>query len=543
MSLRINNNSIAQMKINGANIGLAKINGSIVFQLNNATITLTIEDKKISAISDKNGSFDFYYANNNGILEDYDKIVSFNLKANVKSTYTHLNTLNIAPYQANKIVVCKRGTKTIISSSSLPSQFLFDNSSYGSKLYSVGLLSDTHIDGDGTDESYSMDDLKKALQYFNDDENVAFTIINGDVTYDNRTNDYVEFQKIKNNYSANTPLKVIAGNHDDYSTLQTYSGCSLYYEYTHNNDIYLFVGMSNGSSTNPFSTEELTWLQNKLEEHKSKRIFLFFHIGIEPVGLINELDNGFLGTTGQSATFRQLMTTYKNVIYFSGHTHLTYALQKFGADANIKTNDEMCYRVHIPSCGRPRLNDSGTSIDETYNNLIGSEGAILDVYDNGIVIKGRDFAKDKFLPIAMYGMLTKIEQAGGGTYTLASSWVKYNNANSDGKLTQGNLDVWMYGSGGGTTLKGIAIDFTIDGTLTLNASIDFNSYAGAPRYFGVYIFKDGALFKEFSQQFDTSGTKFTATISQEVTTGSYQLVVGSYNNFEFGASNDIITFN
>ena len=158
------------------------------------------------------------------------------------------------------------------------------------------------------------------------------------------------------------------------------------------------------------------------------------------------------------------------------------------------------------------------------------------------MIKGRDFAIDKFLPIAMYSMLTEIEQAGGGTYTLASSWVKYNNGNSDGKLTQGNLDVWMYGSGGGTTLKGIAIDFTVDGTLTLDASIDFNSYAGAPRYFSIYIFKDGALFKEFSQKFDTNGTKFTATISQEVTTGSYQLIVGSYNNFEFGASNDIINF-
>lgn len=542
MGVKINNSNISQMKINGANIGLAKINGSIVFQLNNATITLTIEDKKISAISDKNGSFDFYYANNNGILEDYDKIVSFNLKANVKSTYTHLNTLNIAPYQANKIAVCKSGTKSIISSSSLPTQFLFDSASFGNKLYSVGLLSDTHIDGDGTDDSYSMDDLKKALQYFNNDENIDFTIINGDVTYDNRTNDYVEFQKIKNNYSGNTPLKVIAGNHDDYSILQNYSGCSLYYEYTHNNDIFLFVGMSNGSSSNPFSTEELTWLQNKLEEYKNQRVFLFFHIGIEPVGLINELDSGFLGTTGQSATFRQLMTNYKNVIYFSGHTHLSYALQKYGTDANIKTNDDMCYRVHIPSCGRPRLNESGTSIDETYNNLIGSEGAVLDVYDNGIVIKGRDFAKDKFLPIAMYGMLTKIEQAGGGTYTLASSWVNYNKGNPDGKLTQGNLDVWMYGSGGGTTLNGIAIDFTINGTLTLNASIDFNSYAGAPRYFSVYIFKDGALFKEFSQKFDTNGTKFTATISQEVTTGSYQLVVGSYNNFEFGASNDVINF-
>lgn len=545
MSLRINNSNITQMKINGSNISLAKINGSIIFQLNAAIITLTFTDKTIKALSDVTGSYDFYYANNNGILVEYDKIVSFDLKANITSSYTHLNSLNVAPYEATKIVACERGTTNIISSSSLPSQFLFDSSSYGSKLYSVGLLSDTHIDGDGTDDSYSMNDLKKALQHFNDDESVEFTIINGDVTYDNRANDYVEYKNIIDTYSPNTPIKVIAGNHDDYSILEEYSGCSLYYEYTHNNDIYLFMGMSNASSTNPFTDEELIWLETKLEEYKNQRVFLFFHVGVKPVGLVNDLDDGVLGTTGQSATFRELIANYNNVVYFSGHSHLSYTLQKYGADANIATKTEnMCYRVHIPSCGRPRVNDDGTAIDETYNNLIGSEGAILDVYENGIVIKGKDFSIDKYLPIAMYNMLIEVNsEAIESSYTIADSWANYNNANPDGKLTRGSLNVWMYNiEGNSSVLNGISLDFSVNGSYILEGSFDFNSYAGASRYFSIYIFKNGALFKEFNQTFDTSGTKFTATISQEVTTGNYQIIIGSYGNFEFGASADVLTF-
>ena len=80
MSLRINNSNISQIRINGSNISLAKINGEIVFQIEDAVITLTFTDKTIKAVSDKDGSYDFYYANDNGIIEGYDNIVSFDLK-------------------------------------------------------------------------------------------------------------------------------------------------------------------------------------------------------------------------------------------------------------------------------------------------------------------------------------------------------------------------------------------------------------------------------------------------------------------------------
>ena len=399
MALKINGNNISKIKVNGTNIQLAKINGEIVFQFENATITLTFTDKNIKAISDTTGSYDFYYANDNGIISDYDKIVSFNLKANVTSSYTYLNSFNIAPYKATKIAVCKSGTTKILSSSSLPSQFLFDGSTYGTKLYSVGLLSDTHIDGDGTDTADSINDFKKALKLF-ENENVSFIAHCGDVTEDNRTNDYTAYSNI---VADNTiPIKTIAGNHDSYSTLQSITGNSLYYEYTPDgtNDIYLFLGSYQASTTNPFSNEELTWLETKLEEYKNKRVFLFFHYYCDPVGDANNLDNDDLGTTGQAKTFRDLMTRYKdNVIYFSGHSHLTYKLQEKVSTANISlATDTLPKRVHIPSTGRPRILTNGSITNE----YVGSECAIMDVYEKCIVIRGKDLKDNKFLPIANY---------------------------------------------------------------------------------------------------------------------------------------------
>lgn len=442
MSLKINSNNITKIKVNGVNIQLAKINGEIVFQFDNATITLTFTDKTIKVISDTTGSYDFYYANDNGIISDYDRLFSFNLKANVTSSYTYLNSFNIAPYNATKIAVCKSGTTKILSSSLLPSQFLFDSSTYGSKLYSVGLISDTHIDGDGTDNADSINDFKKALTLFSN-ENVSFIAHCGDVTEDNRDSDYTAYSNI---VADNTiPIKTIAGNHDNYSTLQSITGNSLYYEYTPDgtDDIYLFLGSYQYNTTNPFSDEELTWLETKLEQYKNKRVFLFLHYYCDPVGDANNLDNDDLGTTGQASTFRNLMDTYKeNVVYFSGHSHLTYKLQEKVSTANINlTTDTLPKRVHIPSTGRPRILTNGTIT----NDYVGSECAIIDVYENCIVIRGKDLTNNKFLPIANYLLDTTIQKI-TITNLLSlleenSSWVSYAGTeasatfNSDNTLT------------------------------------------------------------------------------------------------------------
>lgn len=449
MSLRINNSNITQIKINGSNIQLAKINGEIVFQFDSANIKLTFTDKTIKAVSDKDGSYDFYYANDNGIIEGYENIVSFDLKANVASSYTYFNSFNIAPYKATKIAVCKSGTTKILSSSSLPSQFLFDSSTYGTKLYSVGLISDTHVDGDGTDTADSINDLKKALTLFKN-ENVSFIAHCGDVTEDNRDSDYTAYSNI---VADNTiPIKTIAGNHDSYSTLQSITGNSLYYEYIpdETSDIYLFLGSYQASTTNPFSDEELTWLETKLEEHKNKRVFLFLHYYCDPVGDANNLDNDDLGTTGQALTFRNLMTTYKNnVSYFSGHSHLTYKMQELVSTANVSlATDTMPIRVHIPSNGRPRILSNGSIT----NNYVGCECAIMDVYSNYIVIKGYNLSSNKIMPIAMYKIpfevTTPIEVNLLKLLQANAEWVSYSGTEASVTFNSNNtLTITADGSG------------------------------------------------------------------------------------------------
>lgn len=415
MSLKINGFNISQVRINNSNISLAKINGSIVFQLDNATIKLTFTDKIIKAISDKDGNYDFYYANDDGIINDYDKIVSFNLTANVTSSYTYLNSFNIAPYEATKISVCKRGTTNILASSSLPSQFKFDSSKFGEKLYSFGALSDVHIDGDGTDEMSASSDFTRAIKFFNSNANLI--CISGDLSrMENECDNELSMFKDLVDANATIPVYASRGNHDcryDISDFETYTGGSLYFEQTYNNDVFIFLGMNaENYGDSCFTTEELDWLETKLESYKNQRVFLFFHVFMpNTCGNINGLYpySSLSETSDITSRFISLMTKYKNAIYFSGHSHLEFNCQRFGANANIFSNGSTCHRVHIPSCAYPRKSDTGTSSGTIYNYNEGSEGYLVDVYENAIVLRGRDFIKGKYLPIANYLMDTTIQ--------------------------------------------------------------------------------------------------------------------------------------
>ena len=393
--LKINNSNIGQIKINGFNIKLAKINNQVVFGDVKYILTYSSYTYKFSGID--SGNYSIKYANGNTILEDYDSIAEI---TGTSGTYNSLINLNIAPKDATKVVLVK--DNEIKASINLPSDF---EKVIGTPLYSVGLISDTHIDGDGTDTADSINDLKKALTLFKN-KNVSFIAHCGDVTEDNRTSDYTAFS---NAIADNTiPLKTIAGNHDSYSKLEEITGNSLYYEHVVGNDVYLFLGAYKTTNrVEPFSTEELSWLETKLSSYTNKRVFLFFHYYCSPVGNANNLDNDSLANTGQALTFRNLMNTYKNnVVYFSGHSHLTYKLQELVSTANVSlATDKMPIRVHIPSTGRPRILSDGTIT----HNYVGSECAIMDVYSDYIVIKGYDLSLNKILPIAMY----KIPIAGG----------------------------------------------------------------------------------------------------------------------------------
>lgn len=386
---------------------------------NNKTSNIVLNGQTIAYTATEDTIYDLYYADENGTaLINYDKICSFNATKGVQSTYNDLNTLNVAPAEAKKIIAVKQSTSEKVDEIAINTDLSISSKNLGNKLYSVGLLSDIHIDGNGdgdnSDSGDSVADFQRALEYFNNTENVGFIAVCGDITYYGYEADYTKFNELVTQYSPNTVVKTIRGNHECYENgesnlndsntqYQTNIG-SLCYEFVYNNDVYLFVGMAQESKSNPLNADEITFLKTKLASYRNQRVFLFMHYYYGETGNINSIStHGQISdTAGTGKQFIDLIKHYKNVIYFNGHTHLDFRLQKYGANANIqKRTDTMCHRVHISSCSKPRTSTDGTSSSATVD-FEGSQGYVMDVYENAIILRGRDFREGKFLPIANY---------------------------------------------------------------------------------------------------------------------------------------------
>ena len=290
------------------------------------------------------------------------------------------------------------------------------------KLYSFGAISDIHLQ-----ENTAQADFQKALTYLNETEDVAFTCIAGDLTDAGTATQLAVYKQYVDTYSANTPVYAITGNHEGQNQsiatdFQTYTGKSLYYSFEHEGDVFIMVGCQ--PTTDPsgwpvsgslFSKAELQWLYETLEANRNKRCFLFQHVRPQD-GSGNALGQYHLDIWGgtEQTVFESLLKHYKNIVFFHGHSHLKFYLQKYESIANYDFT-RGCHSVHIPSLAIPREDiDADGEADVIEND---SEGYVVDVYENGIHLRGRDFVKGKFLPIASYWLDTTLQTVEAGTYT------------------------------------------------------------------------------------------------------------------------------
>ena len=282
----------------------------------------------------------------------------------------------------------------------------------GEKLYSFGALSDVHIGYDT-----AIGDFQRALSYLTD---VDFICICGDLTGDGSDGQLAQYKALAD--TASVPVYAIAGNHEGVvagieSRIESYTGHPLYYSFEHGGDVFVMVGTLGGEQYSGgvvFADGELQWLQETLEANRNKRCFVFQHIfaGVARLVSGSYITDAVCGNakglytnwcwhdTAECQTFEALMKQYPNVIWFHGHSHLRYSLQKYGQLYANYSEAEGYKEVHIPSLAVPRGDTDGDGKADTIYE--GSEGCIVDVYEHGIHIQGRDFVAGAFLPVASY---------------------------------------------------------------------------------------------------------------------------------------------
>ena len=136
----------------------------------------------------------------------------------------------------------------------------------------------------------------------------------------------------------------------------------------------------------------LIWFANLLEEHKDDRCFIFTHIMFDGKAGSYHGDEGFYKyyethvdcMRGDQGNFLlNLLNSYDNNYWFCGHSHYKWLWEKYDHTMNV-TKSEGSWNIHIPSLSRPlpiEIFDYATAPQD-------SEGAIMEVYDDYVVIKG-----------------------------------------------------------------------------------------------------------------------------------------------------------
>lgn len=352
-------------------------------------------------------------------------------------------------------------------------------------LYKFGLLSDIHVDT--SDYNYSQyintypysdegqGDFQRAIKWLLDNENVDMFCACGDLSQNGTTSEFAMPQGVISNYlptSKGVPFYTCTGNHDvktaggnGFGTYflrsfeQSWTGMTNFERSTAFNesfcfdkavgdktDHFIFFSMysySLGSTASPYNDADITWLRGKLDAWRNERVFVFTHLffpdyagnlgrvngsgGIYPSG-------NWLGGS-QLTTLLGFLSAYPNAIWFSGHSHWKWDLQRYQKNLNVdRYGTNGAWTVHVPSLALPIDSDYTNLNSETEANRVEkpleSQGGVVYVYADRIEIRGIDFninasqngdttrgfsgdTYTKYLPIAHYNMSTILKTVAG----------------------------------------------------------------------------------------------------------------------------------
>ncbi len=328
----------------------------------------------------------------------------------------------------------------LIGSRELPQE---KQANYGKALYNFGALSDIHFGryfySLGDDATMLLPNALNLLEKFD----VELVAVSGDISNSGERESFEKFNQITSKYSF--PVYTCTGNHDvnDEFVIDNWlelvnsgaygeqkadgikavgpSGMDFVYSPEGIcGDVFIFVNQyqwsyGNVETSRLVTDEQLDWLEEQLKLYKDTTVYLFFHTFFaSPEGdgkitegnLINPggayYDLVYTYGAADEVRFRKLLEENKNVVAFNGHSHWRYDMQKYNSLLNISDFDgTFATMVHISSVSSPRwVNDEDD--DHHEGQLLDSQGYILNVYEDYIVLTGINFLRGEMLAYACY---------------------------------------------------------------------------------------------------------------------------------------------
>ncbi len=380
------------------------------------------------SLSGTSGTYILYWADDTGALEGYGGIAQITVSSGTK--YFEMPANTAIPADATKVIAVKSGDEATVAAASsvfdIPADKQFKAKS-ADKQYTFEALSDIHIQHDNSYWYLSKPHFANALEVAADRE-VDFMTICGDMvngySYSNLQNEYPQYLELiaKSNY--NNPIYETNGNHEmkggsasqnlelykKYTGLNTTTGAvqsAPYYEKTINGDHYIFLVLEISGSPNEsseFTSAQLDWFEGLLKKYSGDghKIIVNQHALIRGYGAGDNKVTPFYGGALRDsyADVRRLMDimeAYPEIIVMSGHSHIDF---KYGYNFDNE-NGNTCYTVHIPSTSSTTHPNSGGTTDYIMD-ANSSQGYLVDVYDDYVILNGTDLAFNLICPSYTY---------------------------------------------------------------------------------------------------------------------------------------------
>lgn len=344
-------------------------------------------------------TYRFYWAKDNKRLDDYTAIKVFETSSTEQFEVT-FNECMYAPSEANEIEVeVFEGVSTSYFTS-IDNNTKLSQSNYQ---FNFQVVSDVHLDSDYTftEHTNHLTSLMKDISLLQDKSKGLFIV--GDLTNSGKIPSYDFFKKTITSLNEKAAIDIYysVGNHechnyDDYSLSKenflNFTGRdSIYCSYEINNMKFILLGQEDITVHGQMSQAQIDWFEEEISKtDRNTPTFVFMHQPLKDTVTGAFAGQGNSGMSMADSQIKNIIKNYPNVFMFSGHSHKTPDLEKtanfgHGSNATFINTGSLGYLLGLNS-----------------EEVGGSSGLFIEVYDDYILVKARDFVSGKWYGSSQY---------------------------------------------------------------------------------------------------------------------------------------------
>ena len=412
IEFNVSNLSVGEYNVflceNGGYIALDKDNIKVIddttdYCVNNATYSISNENGvntttfTIYPSSTKELTYSLYWSIQGETLDQYTPLKTIKSKGQDSFSVT----LNECIYMPNEATGIEVYVEEGLSSSfyiEMDDTLKLPKSNY---LYNFQVFTDLHIDEYFINfHSHLNTALKEVLQFAGNSEAI-FTV--GDHTNYGSENNYITLSnlidKVFTDDVVAPKIYYSLGNHeymyhDSYNTavelFKKHTGLdNIYYSVEIQGNKFIVLGSNSIKGEGTMNNEQINWLKNELiNTNINNPTFIFIHQPLYETVSGSLYGQGWDGMRTEAEELKNILNNYPNAIVFSGHTHWTLdskqpALYGKGTGASYVNGASVGYLWNDNNSDEP-----------------GSEGLFIEVYEDYILIKGREFVDRKWVSAA-----------------------------------------------------------------------------------------------------------------------------------------------